>query len=622
MANAQTDTISGVINQYTQVTNIDYTDTTLTVADPNLFNQNDKVLLIQMRGATYNTSNTSNYGSTSLADRNGAGSFDILTVCSRDLGTGEITFNEAITKSYATANFDSAGLQLVSVPVYANNVLVRGGTLTAQAWNGQTGGVLIFEAAGQVRLEDNIDVSGLGFRGGQANPTLALVTCGAFVAARAAYVYGNNTGYGGMKGEGIAAYQNGFALGRGRLINGGGGGNDHDSGGGGGSNYGTGGAGGEREPSRSGFGPFPATCRGDDPGVGGLALNTLAYSVANPYLMLGGGGGGGHQSDGNTPQGGNGGGVVIIKATQFDGNNFQINANGTSAGLAGGDGASGGGAGGTVLLDLAQFTGSNLTIHAEGGNGGDSGDMNFMGPGGGGGGGVIWSSIPQPITVTTSVVGGNPGTSIGTPEADPHHGAASGGAGAVLNTYVAPTLTDQGCLLPLHFVQAGGRAVLDGVALNWEVAGTSTLAELAIYRRDIHSPSQLKLVHTSPSPLGHWSDNWLAPGRYDYQFVAMDLEGILYRSPWVSVAWEGEAKLDFRIGTRSGQLLLKGIHPPGGPVSIEIRNTLGQKIQQMVLPDPQATFSIQIPFQQPAGTYIITLKANGHQVHRKVIYRP
>src|SRR6476646_3840856 len=51
---------------------------------------------------------------------------------------------------------------------------------------------------------------------------------------------------GDRKGEGITLGNTSYELGRGKLANGGGGGNNHNSGGAGGGHYGTGGSGGQR----------------------------------------------------------------------------------------------------------------------------------------------------------------------------------------------------------------------------------------------------------------------------------------------------------------------------------------------------------------------------------------
>ena len=59
----------------------------------------------------------------------------------------------------------NGSVQLITMPNYGDANVVN--TLTADAWNGETGGVLALKVSGQLLLGSNIDVSGLGFRGGE-----------------------------------------------------------------------------------------------------------------------------------------------------------------------------------------------------------------------------------------------------------------------------------------------------------------------------------------------------------------------------------------------------------------------------------------------------------------------
>lgn len=289
VCSAQTVSISGVINNYTSVTSI--ADDTLDVASSAGFSYGDKVLIIQMQGAAINQSNSSSFGS--ISNLNHAGNYEFSTICA-------VEGNRIVVAGIDRGFTPSAKLQLVRVPQYVNAVITS--TLTATPWNGTTGGILAFECLGTLTMNSNIDVTGLGFRGGTTSTSA--YSCAWFSPA-SDYYYNIATGKGAEKGEGIALYLSGKTAGRGAQANGGGGSNDHNGGGGGGANVGAGGNGGQRIP------PSTFSCSCTSPGVGGYSL---VYSNQQKHVFLGGGGGAGHENNANTATaGGNGGGIVIIK---------------------------------------------------------------------------------------------------------------------------------------------------------------------------------------------------------------------------------------------------------------------------------------------------------------------
>src|SRR5579863_3821493 len=75
---ARAQNISGVINTYAHVIAIDTCRNAAIVPDTNGFAIGDRVLIIQMKGATIDTTNTANYGT--VQSLNGAGLFEIATV--------------------------------------------------------------------------------------------------------------------------------------------------------------------------------------------------------------------------------------------------------------------------------------------------------------------------------------------------------------------------------------------------------------------------------------------------------------------------------------------------------------------------------------------------------------
>ena len=300
--------------------------------------------------------------------------------------------------------------------------------------------MLAFECLGTLTLNAEINVTGLGFRGGGI--TTSSYSCSAFSNVTD-YYYNISDGRGAKKGEGVARYISGKTSGRGAQANGGGGSNDHNGGGGGGANGAAGGLGGERIPAS------PFTCKCTAPGEGGKA-NTYSNTVNR--IFLGGGGGSGHENNiGEGTSGVNGGGIVIVKATALMGNGQTINANGAPGPVPSFDGAGGGGAGGTILLDVGSYSGS-LTVNANGTDGGGvygSGSSNCNGPGGGGSGGVLWVSQGSlPTAITYSATGGQSGTTLGSMQSNctvgGTNGATNGTAGITLTSL---TMVQNSCNL-------------------------------------------------------------------------------------------------------------------------------------------------------------------------------
>lgn len=360
--------ISGAINTYTKVEDINQCSSILTVSNTDGFEPGMHVLLIQMKGATIKEGNNDDFGK--IESLNNCGRFEINTI--ESISGTNIFMLYNITNEYTR----SGSIQLVSVPEY-NHVEVDD-ILTGEAWDGTKGGVIALKVNETLTLSADIDATGLGFRGGQITPHENPCTGGVNNAGNFHYERGNWRG--SEKGEGVAEYIEGKEFGKGPQANGGGGGNDHNSGGGGGANVTSAGQGGERV---TGF--ITTGCKGKNPGMAGRAL-----SADNTRIFLGGGGGSGHSNNTAGTSGGNGGGIVIIQANEIVANGNRIISNGESVIPTGGaDGGGGGGAGGTVVLDVNQLDNS-LMVVVEGGNGGNvdhKGIDQCYGPGGGGSGG-------------------------------------------------------------------------------------------------------------------------------------------------------------------------------------------------------------------------------------------
>jgi mucin-19 len=437
-------------------------------------NAGDLLLIIQMQGATINSTQTNQYGDGggdgTVQDNTGdaargsgsaiAGTYEFAVATNTvGAGSGTVSLSAPLQNSYvnaaASATQGQQRFQVIRVPQYSSATL--SGTIQAAPWDGTSGGVLVMDVAGELALGSaTIDGAGRGFRGGGGVNQSAICTASAGAAACTDYRAPNaNPARGAFKGEGIAGtpalvyssaavansgsatgadgYPNGDRA-RGAPANAGGGGNQHNAGGGGGGNGGIGGFGGNTWNSSNTN--FAGQRYGGFGGANG-------YNSAARIIMGGGGGAGDVGGNGSAPAtagaGGSGGALVMIRAGSVSGGG-TINVNG-AAGVAltsGTDGAGGGGAGGTVWISTA--TGSlpaGLTINANGGNGANSGPMGggaeTDGPGGGGGGGVL---ITNSSGATFNTNGGAAGTMInsssvtcGTASANPQCFATAGGAG-------------------------------------------------------------------------------------------------------------------------------------------------------------------------------------------------
>ena len=520
--------IGGVINIYTPVTAISNgcscpttNCATVTVLSAAGFAANDIVLIIQMKGARADSSNTPTHGNIlSLYD---AGNYEFDTINS--VSGNIITMRLPLKNTYFTNSTpaDSAYVQLVRVPVYTGDVNVTS-TLLAGAWNptNRCGGVLAFWLTGTLTLQANISADGKGFN----PPTHVTVpiscdldtafyyqstiwnhasctSCGyAYddaVTRRvglASYggcgttcytnrMYSNDNKSAAFRGEGIVAntfkktFANSnvatFTKGKGHWGNGGGGGGNHNAGGAGGGNYGAGGWGGKMYNVSSTDCPtagFPSR-----QAYGGVALTPTATKV-----FMGGSGGEGHDNGGQGSTGTAGGGIIMIKAaTVTNGASWTISANGTDQTVIGtNDGNGGGGAGGSILLDVSGSYTNAVTVSAKGGYGGSQNQSSCHGTGGGGGGGLLWFSTTAgsvPANVTTSVVGGAPGsnTNVSFDCGVATWGATVGSAGGVLTglasgATVFLNINDCGTALPIELASFRADVVEEKVTINWTTA--------------------------------------------------------------------------------------------------------------------------------------------------------
>ncbi len=380
-----------IINDYTEVSSLNICNNELIVKDASKYNPGDTVVIIQMKGASTNSSNTSVFGTVTDYKNSGNYEFNII----KGKNGNRLSLLNVLERNY---DIPDGKVQLIRVPYYTTANITS--TLTCLPWDGSKGGVLVLNARDGINLSADIDVTGRGFKGGNSpNPKTTALYCN-----YNEFYYPANTQGAAAKGESISDISSALAWGKGSNANGGGGGNGHNSGGGGGSNGGAG-----------GYGGYQLDACGnaiDNRGTGG---NNLPYNNVSNKIFLGGGGGSGHTDNagGSDMNGANGGGIVIIKSPKIISANNKIVARGAdiiNCALSPidlcHDANGGGGGGGSVLIESTTIT-NNITVDVSGGKGGDLvifylPNASRIGPGGGGGGGVFWinsASISPNITV-------------------------------------------------------------------------------------------------------------------------------------------------------------------------------------------------------------------------------
>ncbi len=337
------------------------TNVATTSAVPNGIKNGDEVMLINLQGDATNYSNV--------------GTYEFLTV--ESVNSTRIKFTTNITGTYGVggnANLTGQKIIVQRVPHYNNVTISYGGTLTANDWNGTSGGLLVFRASGTVNVQGGgyINMNDKGYRGG----------AGYNVAGEPAF-----------RGESTSLLNDTRTPTP--TVQGGGGGGAAGCQGGGGGAYGSTGAVGQRSGANCGNG----------------ANNTTAYGDANlGKLHMGSGGGGGGVGYNGAwgilgGTGGDGGGIVYISAN-------------------------------TISVEDGVSLDGTLSSNGGGGGAGGTGDTIPAGGGGGGAGGTIYLKadvVSIPVN-TTAAAGAGGVTNVGTYGAgwtDLNGGLASGGNGSV-----------------------------------------------------------------------------------------------------------------------------------------------------------------------------------------------
>ncbi|MEO0897973.1 MAG: hypothetical protein AAFY71_16310 [Bacteroidota bacterium] len=601
--------ISGIINDYAQVSRVN--QDTVVLVDPSAFSVGDGILLIQMQGAQISTANDSTYGDVTNWQDAGVAEFGEIQ---------SISGNTLVLEEFTCNTYDLAqAVQVVRIPEYDSVSVI--GTLTAQPWNGQTGGVVALAAKHRIRLFNGIDVSGAGFRGGSFN--------GSSSGRNMNYTCALNSGAGGNKGEGISAI--GLTGCIGKLANGGGGGNDHNGGGGGGSNYGKGGRGGHGWLSNS-----PPNL--SDMNKGGRGGASLANVYGDPVIrmFMGGGGGGGHQNNGASFPGGNGGGVVFIQAPELRIEApVVVDASGKDAmDIFINDGASGGGAGGSVFLNVDDvMNASSLTIDVSGGDGADVNTLNQHGPGGGGGGGAIVLKQALPVGLTYSLAEGRPGLFRTNDSSNVHrntpHGARPGEVGGIVSNSSFTNCTIDPSF-PVEWLYFKAVPQQENIKLEWGTA-TETNSHHFEIERSLDNSSFLPIGSINAAGNSTRQKNYIfidgdvmkeGQEKAVYRLKQVDMDGQFNYSSLVSINLEeiksDQPQITFLTPSIGGMLQIKVVNPDERGGSMILRDIRGKQLLEKGVSEGQLKEVSLDVSQFPSGIYVLTYRSSSFKVSKKI----
>jgi gliding motility-associated-like protein len=425
---SQTLSVNNIVNNYLKVLEVQSGGVKVEndTAELSAFQPGDKVLLIQMTGATKGGFSRLNSGI--FLDAKSCGKFEILQVDEVQTGGTDkyVTFTDNVNNSY------DSGEKIQLVRITEGEKIIVSGTVTAKDWDGNTGGIVAMIGLDTIALQADIDVTSKGFRGGQPENNYPENLCRSGMGDTVNWLE-TETGRAGNKGEGIIEVGYIYKKGAANSLNGGGGGNGFFSGGGGGSNYRDGGKGGMQSNYCT-----PLILVRAEGGFNQTGANKF-YDIISRQIMMGGGGGSGTQNSSlnhyATP-GGDGGGIIMLITETLIGNGRTLLANGQNVTVTASASGGGGGGGGTILIDAAAYSG-NFTVEAKGGNGGNT-LTNCTGAGGAGSGGVLWYSgttLPGSTVITSS---GTIGQADPSCSASDYQYGLTAGSGAQLNSFLLP----------------------------------------------------------------------------------------------------------------------------------------------------------------------------------------
>jgi hypothetical protein len=596
--------ISGVVNSYHKVIDVVPSKACVLVDDVGTLAHGDMVLLIQMKGASIITTNTSTFGDTT--GLNDVGNYEVATVCA--VIDDSVFFFHNIINNY---NFLSGKVQLVKIAEYFSARVVD--TIKAVSWDSLTGkgGVIAIRVDEDLTLQKPIYADSSGYKGGQF-----ILQDGTCPFAGSAWIYNPTVltggGQGAYKGESVTDLLTSISGGKGAPANGGGGGNNHNNSGGGGANLTAGGAGG----GNSSTGPFGCNVS-NNWGRAGKPLS----SWSGKKIFPGGGGGAGHSNGGVFSKGGgNGGGLVFIWATTLNGGGQTISANGDAGGPSVSDGAGGGGAGGTIIMNVTNYSGS-LTISANGGKGGNSDDGGnpgrcFGGGGGGSGGAIYFTGAVPGVTITATA--GAAGAETGQSGCAGSVPGLAGSTGSIFSSYSFTRSTDPAgyciLLLPSRLMVFEVSVVSKKVWLQWRILNPELARYFIVERKGYNN--QWTGLSSTPSVNAQEKyfsfDNTPLPGTSFYRLKIVEQNGSVYYSETRLIEFDPSAHaFTFYPNPARQSITINGDF--NNPVMMRVLDLSGRLILQKLLTNDRT--EIILP-DLSAGIYFIRI---GQSVRKLVI---
>lgn len=292
------------------------------------------------------------------------GQYEFATIQSTGTSPSSyLTFSTTLTKSYPSGTFASTcsyASQVVKVRQYDSLTINAGASITSIAWNGYSGGLVVFRVKGTFTNSGSVNVSAQGFRGptalggqggrqgespkGMGAVSTAASTGGGGGGSSTGYVCftsvgvgsGGGGGYGTAGGNGVAGSTSGtgggtYGTSDGTTINLGSGG----------------GAGG------SGYPAGYVVAYGSGTGAGAILI--FARTVGGTILAQGGGGGGGYLGDcyDAAPGGAGSGGMIMVRSqTTPSISSSWVNGGASAGSNVVGHTSGAGGSGRIVLLGL------------------------------------------------------------------------------------------------------------------------------------------------------------------------------------------------------------------------------------------------------------------------------
>jgi Secretion system C-terminal sorting domain len=679
-----------VINRYSKVvTNANAGDLWISVANINELDGNntftnsynsfatpalsvgDLLLVIQVQGADMVIANDSTYGT--ITNYNNTGNNEVVSVAG--IVGNTISLCSPLQKNYLANGRNRT--QIVRMPRFDNVTIEDNVVITAKPWDGVTGGIVSFEANGNISLKGKISASETGFRGGQDDELLTVFGEYGFMS--------NDPNVGAEKGEGIVGNIADYVLLGGKYCrgapgNGGGGGNGHNNGGGGGANAGINnsllgyngsgikpldsinwdrawdleGAGFHLNVSPGGgrggysftrnyfdaivFGPDDYNWGGDDrKNNGGFGGRPLAYSSGE--LFFGGGGGSGDGNDSSSGYGGRGGGIVyLLNYGNIIGNSGTafITANGQNGFDTDNeerDGAGGAGAGGAIVI-LSKNNVTDVVIEANGGNGGRQAYVNTLfkygeaeGPGGGGGGGYV---LTTPTTCLINVNGGHYGYSNSELITEFTANGTTSGASGTIQTGSSPTEINT-CLALLadKKLTITGKQTNASTTIKWNKKYTTGKIVLFEIERSTNGAAYDKIGSLKADANDSYSfdDNIsaLTSAEVFYRVKIVENNGSSFYSNTLRFNYTGNTftTVSTYPNPATEYAFIKYNMQNAGEVQIRLYDVAGRIMREQNLHANSGlqSFKIEQLNNLSKGNYILQLKTGGQTVNQKMVIR-